>query len=544
MKLVDMTENMTKLESWKAIANYVDKSVRTVRRWEEQEGLPIHRQLHQSGARIFAFQHEIDQWLVSRTKTNSVSVFESSSTQRIKLILIPLKLTTDNTELLFIRDAICEDLIADLSTLNSLSVISFSSVQNIVTDSTPDQDALAYIKPDFLIEGSLTITKAEYRINLRLVRAEDSSIIWSTRISSLKDNLIELQQALAYNILRALNINTENLGFNGSSSSSIDNQAAWELLHKARQESLKWHPQAIEFAIELLHEALLLTNNAGLIQSSLGRVYLQMREAGIDVTELPLQNVENIIKELEKSDPNTFFTEQLKGWYNYATGSVFDGIKHLRNSLDARPFDPDTLGLLANCYLITGQNELAQPLIRELLIIDPFTPLSICLPGWAHILRGKYPKALPYYKKMFKLEPQNPLSRLFYVWVLVLNGLSKDACIICDGFNQEPSSFFPMRLACAIANGASKKGDSLLILTEEEKKVAHSVEMYARFTAFAFAAQNNFKEGIYWLNIAVKLGFCDYRFLVSFEIFFKNIQDLDEFKEVVSVMKQRFSTKT
>jgi hypothetical protein len=31
------------LESWKQIAAYLDRSERTVRRWEASEGLPVHR---------------------------------------------------------------------------------------------------------------------------------------------------------------------------------------------------------------------------------------------------------------------------------------------------------------------------------------------------------------------------------------------------------------------------------------------------------------------------------------------------------------------
>ena len=35
------------LESWKQIAAYLDRSERTVRRWEASEGLPVHRREHE-----------------------------------------------------------------------------------------------------------------------------------------------------------------------------------------------------------------------------------------------------------------------------------------------------------------------------------------------------------------------------------------------------------------------------------------------------------------------------------------------------------------
>jgi Putative lumazine-binding len=56
------------LESWKQIAAYLDRSERTVRRWEATEGLPVHRREHEKQDTVYAFKHEIEAWSRSRTK--------------------------------------------------------------------------------------------------------------------------------------------------------------------------------------------------------------------------------------------------------------------------------------------------------------------------------------------------------------------------------------------------------------------------------------------------------------------------------------------
>jgi hypothetical protein len=56
------------LESWKQIAAFLDRSERTVRRWEINEGLPVHRQGHQKHDTVFAYKHEIEAWTRRRTK--------------------------------------------------------------------------------------------------------------------------------------------------------------------------------------------------------------------------------------------------------------------------------------------------------------------------------------------------------------------------------------------------------------------------------------------------------------------------------------------
>ena len=59
------------LESWKQIAAYLERSERTVRRWEATEKLPVHRREHEKQDTVFAYKHEIDAWSRVRTKIPS-----------------------------------------------------------------------------------------------------------------------------------------------------------------------------------------------------------------------------------------------------------------------------------------------------------------------------------------------------------------------------------------------------------------------------------------------------------------------------------------
>jgi tetratricopeptide (TPR) repeat protein len=55
-----------RLESWKEIAAYLNRSERTVRRWEEQEGLPVLRLQHNKRGSVYAYAAELDAWRESR----------------------------------------------------------------------------------------------------------------------------------------------------------------------------------------------------------------------------------------------------------------------------------------------------------------------------------------------------------------------------------------------------------------------------------------------------------------------------------------------
>jgi hypothetical protein len=65
--MVERNTPQKTLDSWKQIAAYLDRSERTARRWEAQEGLPIHRLEHQKHDTVFAYKHEIESWTRRRT---------------------------------------------------------------------------------------------------------------------------------------------------------------------------------------------------------------------------------------------------------------------------------------------------------------------------------------------------------------------------------------------------------------------------------------------------------------------------------------------
>ena len=54
-----------RLNGWKEIANYLARAERTVKRWESDRGLPIHRIPGGGRAAVHAFKPELDEWLQS-----------------------------------------------------------------------------------------------------------------------------------------------------------------------------------------------------------------------------------------------------------------------------------------------------------------------------------------------------------------------------------------------------------------------------------------------------------------------------------------------
>jgi len=67
----------SRLDSWKEIAEYLGRNVRTVTRWADKRGLPIHRVPGGKRGHIFAFTAELEAWLNARAGSSNTSSLHS-----------------------------------------------------------------------------------------------------------------------------------------------------------------------------------------------------------------------------------------------------------------------------------------------------------------------------------------------------------------------------------------------------------------------------------------------------------------------------------
>ena len=74
-----------RLDSWKEIAAYLKREVRTVQRWEKEEGLPVHRHAHKKLGTVYAYRPEIDGWSAERRITLEGSPPKRETARRLPM---------------------------------------------------------------------------------------------------------------------------------------------------------------------------------------------------------------------------------------------------------------------------------------------------------------------------------------------------------------------------------------------------------------------------------------------------------------------------
>ncbi|MGE0452095.1 MAG: tetratricopeptide repeat protein [Vicinamibacteria bacterium] len=248
-----------RLDSWKEIAGYLGRSVRTVQRWERQEGLPVHRLQHDKQGSVYALPAELDAWWETRRvglaaepadaetdagapdgdapgaetpdgpprapeQTPAVARGAVSGRRRLawiaagvlaaasagfllrgrladaeppRLAVLPFANLTGDAEREFLSDGLTDVMIAELGRRRDLGVIARSSV--LAYKGAPRAASLVgrELGVDYVLEGSLQEAGEQVRVAVQLVRARDEVSLWAETYDRPRRDLLALESEVA-----------------------------------------------------------------------------------------------------------------------------------------------------------------------------------------------------------------------------------------------------------------------------------------------------------------------------------------------------------
>jgi TolB-like protein len=534
-----------RLDSWKEIAAYLNRGVRTVRRWEAEEGLPVHRHVHRKLGSVYAYRSEIDAWRETRPARpapRAPAGVQTGSMPEAKrsIAVLPFANLSIDPENAYFADGLTEELIVDLSTVQRLRVISRTSSM-VFRDSGKDVKTIAReLGVQYLLQGSVRRAGEHLRISAQLIDASRDDHVWAEHFDGTVEDVFAMQERLARVIVAALELRLTDDEQRRLAARRIHDVHAYECYLRARYESWRWRRDAIDHAIQLLRNGLEIVGDNARLYAALGHAHLQYREAGIDFSTRPLDEAEECARKVFMLEPGSASGLRLRGWIEYSRGLIQDAVRSLKAALAVDPNDADALLLLCNCYLISGKVPAARPLIGQALALDPLTPLTRCLPGFADASEGNLRAAVEPYRQMFDMDPDNPMGRLFYLWILTLNGRADALAALLEGFSPAERDSVAARVARFLAAAFHRQPDTGPTVTSDVEAVAASSDVFARFLAEGYAMAGAPERAIYWLAIAVDRGYINYPFLARYDPCFEGLRSLPEFQQLLEVVRKRW----
>lgn len=531
-----------RLDSWKEIATYLGRGVRTVRRWEREEGLPVHRHVHRMLGSIYAYKSEIDRWRQDsrRGGGQGASGGEPRSRGSLKSIaVLPFANLSPDSENEYFADGLTDEVTSGLARIAALRVTSRTSAMTF-KNTRKDVGAIAReLGVQYILEGSVRRAGDRLRVTARLIDAAADRQLWANSDDGAVADVFAIQERLARVIVDALPVRLTGEEDRWLAARPIGNLHAYECYVRARQEAWRWRRDAIDHAIQLLRNGIALVGDNARLYAALGHAWLQYREAGIDATDTPIAEAEACASKVFALEPASDLTFQLRGWIHYCRGRIQDAVHDLNRALQADPGNADTLLLLINCYLISGHVPAARPLIERTLTLDPLTPLTRCMPAFADVMEGKHESAIEPYRQMSSMDPGNPMARLFYIWALVLNRRIADAREVLEAFPIEVRDTIPAQIAGFLVRAAGRKRGPAAAPPDIDLRDTAG-DVFPRMLAQAYALAAMPDEALACLKVAVDRGFINYPFLANHDPFFEPIRTLPAFQELLAVVRGRW----
>src|SRR5215470_16259127 len=192
-----------RLDSWKEIAAFFARNVRTVQRWERTERLPIRRHVHEKLGSVYAFDAELIAWRDNRSPEPADFVAtRRRSGERVRLAVLPFVNLSGDTQFEPFGEGLTCELITQLALLDParLGVIARTTVMSYRQIRCDIREIARRLKVDFLLEGSVRFGARRMRMSARLIGASDETQVFAETIGRGTADSVSIQVAFAQRI--------------------------------------------------------------------------------------------------------------------------------------------------------------------------------------------------------------------------------------------------------------------------------------------------------------------------------------------------------
>ena len=235
-----------RLDSWKEIAAYLKREVRTVQRWEKAAGLPVHRLQVDKQGTVYAYKSELDEWFRERrsqlepeyeegagTSTRqgmrwlivggllalvglvSVGAYlagngrwfhKHATTQKIKLAVLPFVNLSGDPSQRYFSDGMTDEMITQLGRMQPerLGVIAAESSKLLAGKSIAEVGRTLDVQ--YALEGSVRRSGNQVRIDVQLIQVSDQTHLWADSYTRDLVDVLRVQDQIAATVASQIRV--------------------------------------------------------------------------------------------------------------------------------------------------------------------------------------------------------------------------------------------------------------------------------------------------------------------------------------------------
>jgi len=483
------------LNSWKEIATYLKREVRTVRRWESYEGLPVHRHLHKVRGSVYAFKTEVDLWWKNRPT--------SSRSSSVVLALLRFDVISQREEKAFLAKEISTGIATQLVRMN-ISRLQVTQCSEWISKNRtkPSDESTDKRSVTHCIGGTVRFDRESAFLNVYLQRMNDGTVLWAEQYELFDSTSASNANGLAK--LIALSVSSVLFGGNSSAPKVICDSFA---VQKAYVEGRTcWNQRTAEGmvkAIGFFNQAIRQDPTYAPAYAGLADSYLQLGFYGILPAAPAMKKAKTAaLKAVELDNSSGEAHASLADVMKYFDWNLSGAEKEYQRAIQLDPGYPTAHHWYGDYLAMMGRFDEARAKGQQALELDPISPIINTWVGMQFYLSGLYEAAVEQLRKTREMHPNYALVRwalgLVYDQQLKFSAAitEKEKAVSLSG----ESPWIIAGLGCSYA--ASGKKDLATKILTRLTGPAHQAYSLSYEIATIYAALNQRKSALNWLQIA------------------------------------------
>lgn len=333
--------------------------------------------------------------------------------------VLPFVNLSSDSENDYFCDGMTEDLIARLSRIGRLKVISRTTMMRYKNAATDIPRVGRELGVTSVVEGSVRRAGPQVRIVARLVTADTDEQAWGEMYDRELDDIFAIQTDVALRIAEALEARLPQAG-DRARDRPTHSLHAYDLYLRGRYHWNKRTPMALRQSIELLQDAIEQDPGFALAHAALADSYLTAG-FGVDAPRHVMPAAKAAARRALELDPA--LAEALGAIACVRATYDWDWEGAERDFVDAVQMNPQYATARAwfalNCLAPQARFEEARAQLHNARVVDPLSPvIGTCL-GVLSFLEREYDRAIAECREILRAEPGFGLAHFFLGQALI-----------------------------------------------------------------------------------------------------------------------------
>ena len=325
----------------------------------------------------------------------------------------------------YFADGITEDVIAHLSRIRALKVISRASVMSFKARDRTLREIGRALGVGTVLDGSVRHAGDRVRVVATLVDTERDRQLWAETYDREVADIFAIQTDVALRIAGALRAELSPEERGRVHRAATGDIQAYRLFLQGRQSFLQFTPEGLERAAVFLERAIERDPGFALAHSQLAMTYIEMAEHGMASPRTLYQRATAAAARALELGPELSEAHATASYLKMAHEFDWTGAERgIRRALELSPSSGYAVDLLARLFWAVERYEEALPLARRAQELDPAAnrvDLSTML-----LRAGRYEEALERARDAVEVEPTAPRPRATLGWAYFLNGRQQE----------------------------------------------------------------------------------------------------------------------